>query len=281
MSSPLEVFCCYAREDQAMLEQLKKHLAPLQRQGQITIWSDTNIDAGVEWERELHQHLESADIILLMISPDFISSDYCYSTEMSRAIQRHNQGSARVIPVLLRPTFWQNAPFAKLQMVPADAEPVTNWPDRDKAFHNITEQISQLIAGRQTQLNKPAPRFVSSQQSPIGAGASQVDISGEWAEKDKENGWALFLGQQGTKITGSGSYKHFKLTINGVVDGASVKLKATMIDSSYSQTSYYELDLTFIYPRKMVGHRRDYSRSGLFKGSPQRILNIIFLPKDQ
>ena len=98
MAAPLEVFCCYAREDQEMLEHLKKHLMPLQRSGQITIWIDTNLNAGAEWEKELHQHLESADIILLLISPDFMTSDYCYSTEMKRALERHDQGSAVVIP---------------------------------------------------------------------------------------------------------------------------------------------------------------------------------------
>ena len=174
MSSPLKIFCCYAREDQAMLEQLQKHLVPLERQGLITIWSDMNLNAGVEWERELHQRLEHADIILLMISPDFMNSDYCYSTEMDRAIQRHDQGSARVIPVLLRSTLWQGAPFAKLQMVPTNAEPVKNWSDQDKAFHNITEWISQLITGRQTQPDKPSSYPTSLQQSsPVVAQSSE------------------------------------------------------------------------------------------------------------
>jgi TIR domain len=75
MFAPLEVFCCYAHEDQEMLEHLQKHLMLLQRNGQITVWSDTNLNAGAEWEKELHQHLESADIILLLISPDFMNSD--------------------------------------------------------------------------------------------------------------------------------------------------------------------------------------------------------------
>jgi TIR domain len=150
MVSPLEVFCCYAREDQDMLRQLKKHLAPLVREGQITIWSDIDLNAGVEWEKELHQHLESADIILLLISPDFMDSDYCYSTEMGRAIARHNEGSAQVIPVLLRSTFWLNAPFAKFQMVPTDAKPITSWLNRDDAFHDITVQVHQVISKLQT-----------------------------------------------------------------------------------------------------------------------------------
>lgn len=83
MSAPLEIFCCYAREDREMLTQLTKHLAPLVRQGQIIIWSDTDLNAGVEWEKELHQHLESADIILLLISPDFMNSDVAAAARLS------------------------------------------------------------------------------------------------------------------------------------------------------------------------------------------------------
>lgn len=156
MSSPLEVFCCYAHEDQAMLEQLKKQLILLQRQGQITIWSDTDLNAGVEWEKELHQHLESADIFLLLISPDFMASDYCYGIEMQRAIQRHNEGSARVIPVLLRPAFLQGAPFAELQMVPTHARPVTQWRNRDDAFHDIATRINRVVTGGQAEQDGPS-----------------------------------------------------------------------------------------------------------------------------
>src|SRR5216683_413737 len=145
MSAILELFCCSAREDQEMLTNLKKHLMPLQRQGQIMLWSETDLQAGVEWQKELHRHLERADIILLLISPDFMNADYCYSTEMGRAIERHEQGNARVIPILLRPAIWQNAPFAKLQMLPTNAMPVTIWPDRDAAFHDIAEQITLVF----------------------------------------------------------------------------------------------------------------------------------------
>lgn len=126
--------------------QLKKHLAPLQRQGRITIWSDMDLNAGVEWERELHEHLESADIILLLVSPDFMDSDYCYGTEMMRALARHSEGDVAVIPILLRPAFWRDAPFARLQITPVQAKPVTNWPDRDNAFYHITKCIDWVIS---------------------------------------------------------------------------------------------------------------------------------------
>ena len=155
MSVPLEVFCCYAREDQEMLKHLKKHLMPLQRSGQITVWSDTNLNAGVEWEKELHRHLESADIVLLLISPDFMNSDYCYSTEMKHAIERHDQGNVAVIPILLRATLWRDAPFAKLQILPRDARPVRDrsWFDIDEAFNSITE------TDRPGRIGSPSPAF--------------------------------------------------------------------------------------------------------------------------
>ncbi len=146
MATPLEVFCCYAREDQALLLRLKKTLMLLQRQGLITIWSDIDIDAGTVWEQEIKKHLDSAHIILLLISPDFIASDYCYSIEMKRALDRHNQGSAQVIPILLRPTFCRNAPFAMLQMLPQNARPVTSRSDVDEAFNDIVEFIHQIVS---------------------------------------------------------------------------------------------------------------------------------------
>jgi hypothetical protein len=165
MPIPLEVFCCYAREDLKMLKHLKKSLMPLQQSSQITIWSDTNLNAGVEWEKELHQHLESADLILLLISPDFMSSDYCYSTEMKRAIERHTQGDAHVIPILLRPIHWDTAPFAKLQMIPTNARYVTSWPNRDEAFYDIANHINQIVAKFiLPQTNVPSP--ATSQVAP-------------------------------------------------------------------------------------------------------------------
>src|SRR5438067_12626282 len=112
---PVEIFCCYARKDQELLQILKAHLMPLQRQGLITIWSDTDINAGEEWEEEIRQHLTTAQIILLLVSPDFMASEYCYSNEMQRAMERHSLGEAKVIPIILRPVYWQSAPIGKLQ----------------------------------------------------------------------------------------------------------------------------------------------------------------------
>lgn len=152
MATPLKVFCCYAREDQEMLAHLKRHLAPLVRRGQITIWSDTDLGAGVEWEKELHKHLEQADIILLLISSYFMASDYCYSTEMRWAIERHEQDSARVVPIILSATYWHDAPFATLQILPKAARPVKSWPDQDEAFHEVAEQLAKMVTVRRKEI---------------------------------------------------------------------------------------------------------------------------------
>src|SRR5947209_19761168 len=115
MISPVEIFCCYAHKDRKLLNKLKTYLIPLQRQGSITIWNDTDISPGTNWEEEIKKHLDTAHIILLLISPSFMASEYCYSTEMQRAMQRHERGEARDIPIIVRRVHWQDTPFAKLQ----------------------------------------------------------------------------------------------------------------------------------------------------------------------
>lgn len=144
---PVEIFCCYARKDQPLLIELKAHLMPLQRQGLITIWADTDIEAGTEWEREINQHLNSAQIILLLVSPDFMASEYCYSTEMQRALERHKRGEAHVIPIILRQVYWQGAPFSTLQALPTDGKPVTDssWITKDYAFFNIAQGLKEIV----------------------------------------------------------------------------------------------------------------------------------------
>src|SRR5437763_778051 len=117
----VKIFFCYAHEDEALLNKLKAHLRPLQRQGLIDVWHDRNITAGTEWEQQITQHLNTAQVILLLISSDFMNSDYCYSIEMKQAIERHERGEARVIPIILRPVYWKKAPFGKIQALPQDA----------------------------------------------------------------------------------------------------------------------------------------------------------------
>jgi TIR domain-containing protein len=136
---PVEIFCCYAREDLPLLKKLRQQLEPLRRQRLIILWSDTDLNAGEEWEKILHQHLNTAHIILLLISPDFMESEYCYSVEMKKAIERHERGEARVIPVILNYVDWQFEPLNKLQTLPTGAKPIMSkdWPSQNEALFDV------------------------------------------------------------------------------------------------------------------------------------------------
>ena len=104
---PIEVFFSYSHEDEELRDQLEKHLAILKRQGVITGWHDRKIGAGTEWKDQIDEHLESAQVILLLVSADFLASDYCYDRELKRAMERHEAGEAREIPVILRSVDWK------------------------------------------------------------------------------------------------------------------------------------------------------------------------------
>lgn len=144
---PVKIFFCYARKDKTLVDELKAHLRPLQREGLAEVWYDGEINAGTEWETEIKKHLNTADIILLLVSPDFMNSDYCYSIEMKRALERRRRGEAEVIPVILRHVYWHGEPLGKLQALPTDGKPVTDpdWYNLDRAFYNVVTGIRRVV----------------------------------------------------------------------------------------------------------------------------------------
>ena len=133
----LEVFFSYSHRDEALCDELNAHLAALKRQSVIKNWTDRQITTGDDWRDEIEKHLNSADLILLLVSSDFLNSAFCYLIETSQALLRHESGDARVIPVIVRPVDWQGEPIGKIQALPKDGKPVTSWPNRDEAWTNV------------------------------------------------------------------------------------------------------------------------------------------------
>lgn len=164
-ADPIEVFLSYAHKDERLKNKLRTHLSLLQRQGVIADWHDRDITAGDEWKGQIDTHLKRARIILLLVSPDFLASDYCYDVELKRAMSRHRAGRAVVIPVFLRPCDWKGAPFGKLQGLPTDAEPVTarRWSSQDEAFTVVARGIRAAVEKHRkewqgpTSATSPAP----------------------------------------------------------------------------------------------------------------------------
>jgi hypothetical protein len=157
------LFFSYSHRDELLRNELEIHLSALKRQGIIDTWHDRRIPAGSEVDTKISGYLEKADIILLMVSPYFIASDYCYDVEMKRAMERHERGEATVIPVILHPCDWHRTPFGKLMAVPTDGKPISKFPNQHDAFLEITEAIRNVcesMGGRnQEEISKQtAPR---------------------------------------------------------------------------------------------------------------------------
>jgi hypothetical protein len=145
----VKIFCSYAEKDEKLLEGFKENLRPLISSGLIEWWYDRNISMGTEWQYTVDSHLNKAEIILLLVSQYFMDSDYAYTLEAARALERHEHGEARIIPILLRPIYYGRAPFAKLQALPIDALPITSWRNQDEAFAKIAKDLQTSLKAKE------------------------------------------------------------------------------------------------------------------------------------
>ena len=152
-----DVFFSYSHVDEGLRDQLEKQLAMLKRQGVIDTWHDRRIGAGQNIDKAIDERINRDQIILLLVSADFLASDYCYEVEMKRAMERHHEGTAIVIPVILRACDWHHAPFGKLNATPRDGKPITQWADIDDAFLQVAKAVREA-AGRLTKAANITPR---------------------------------------------------------------------------------------------------------------------------
>jgi internalin A len=141
-----KVFISYSHKDDDLRAELETHLKLFQRVGLVDSWHDRRLSPGENWRSEIDRNLEGAQLILLLISADFLASDYCYDVEMQRAVQRHIMGDARMLPIIVRDCVWQDAPFADIQALPRDGKPVRLWEDRDSAWKDVVQGIRKAIA---------------------------------------------------------------------------------------------------------------------------------------
>jgi len=144
-SPKLEVFFSYSSADNELCQQLLRHLSALKRQGTIHQWRNCQIIAGQNRIEEIERHLDSAHVILLLVSADFIESEHCFSIELRKAMERHEIGKARVIPIVLREVDYCGMPFEKLDPLPQNRLPVTSWKNQDEAFTDIAKGIRLAV----------------------------------------------------------------------------------------------------------------------------------------
>ncbi|WP_136523964.1 toll/interleukin-1 receptor domain-containing protein [Geomonas ferrireducens] len=175
-TTPIEIFFSYSHRDERMRSRLEAHLSSLKRERLILGWHDRKIKPGTEWKGQIDSHLDSSRIILLLISADFLASDYCYDVEMDRAMARHDAGEARVIPIILRPCDWPWSRFGKLQALPRDGKPVSDWSTHDQAFNEVARGIRRVVEELAKASESAAPSLLKSETilNPVTATGDNV-----------------------------------------------------------------------------------------------------------
>lgn len=181
------IFFSYSHKDEALRDRLEVALTTMKRQDLIETWHDRRLRAGDDFDNGVRTELERADVILLLVSPDFIASDYCHDVEMTRAMERHERGEARVIPVILRPCDWHPMPFGKILGVPRDGLAITRWPDLDEAFLDVVKWIRAALP--KPEPAPAAPRSVpgsAAAGSGTGPRSSNLRLKKTFTEADRD-----------------------------------------------------------------------------------------------
>lgn len=140
------IFYSYAHKDDELRKELITFLGPLRQQHKITEWHDRQIDPGALWNKEIKHELSEANLILFLISPEFLDSDYCFGVEVETALDRMKRGEAKVVPILMRPCLWEESRFSALQLLPRDAKAVCSWTSLDEAMRDVAKEISKIVA---------------------------------------------------------------------------------------------------------------------------------------
>jgi hypothetical protein len=179
----VKIFVAYARKDTRLLDKFRSHLSSLEHINEVRIWYDGKIIPSTVWEDQIREQMHQADIILMLLSPDAIASEYFYHKELTDAMERHLRGDAHVVPVILRPCVWEPTPLGRLQVVPRNGKPVTLWVNRDEAYLDAVKSIQQIVSKVKDKKQK-LPIVVSETRDPIisksaglqlGYGSSNID----------------------------------------------------------------------------------------------------------
>lgn len=303
MTMAIKIFFCYAHEDELLLNKLRTHLKPFQQQGLIDVWHDRDISAGAEWEQEINEHLDTAQIIILLVSPDFMASEYCYGIEMKRAIDRHERGEVRVIPVILRPVHWRGEPLGKLQALPKDAIPVTDpvWHDLDAAFFDVTEGIRKAVRGLTTdfELISPSKEFLvssstismvsmpsttqSMDQSWIGGAEIVVEGKTYWLHDPIEETWSPDRSVVQRRAKAQQSQTNRKVWLKQVQVLRSTSTANTLRNALRQESQLLEeleQERHRDFPRLLASHNTELSVSIVYDSTQGSPLTQSFGPKD-
>lgn len=181
-----KVFFSYSHADEDLRNRMEVHLAALKRQGLIETWYDRRITVGSDFKNEIDEQLFSSDIILLLVSPDFIDSDYCYDVEFQAALKKRQDGSATIVPIILHHCDWKTTPLGDLLAVPTDGKPISSWPDMNEAFVSVVNAIRDVLP-KEEKKDQPSAQAQSTTISVVGGAprSSNLRVAKKFSEEDK------------------------------------------------------------------------------------------------
>lgn len=185
MDRPIQTFISYCRQDQSFHDELVKRLTVLERQGLLAPWHDQCIVAGDDWKQRIEEETERADIVLLLVSPDFLHSSYCFDVEMKRALERHQASAARVIPIIARYCNWQDTPLGALQALPRDGKPIKSWLDNDEAWFDVIENLRKIALSIRSRDRFPENKGLSPPQNDLPSAQRPVPHDSELAPRSR------------------------------------------------------------------------------------------------
>src|ERR1043165_2551006 len=177
---PLVTFLSYAHANPKQRKKLREHLIQLEREGLIHFWDDRQLRVGQELGASIQAQLEETEVFILLLSPAFLASPYCHGIEMRHAVERHAEGSALVIPIIITPCDWQNSPVGKLVVAPTDGKPISNWRPVDAGWADAARLVREAIiafrvrrfgsaAGAGASSQRPVPRIRTGRTWPAAA----------------------------------------------------------------------------------------------------------------
>lgn len=141
----VKVFISYSHKDKEYKDELESHLSMMIRNGEIDQWNDKMIEPGEKWDESINESLDKAELLIFLVSSDFLNSEYCYGIETARSIAKHHENKATIIPVIIRHCDWQSSKLAQFQVLPLGGKPVREFEDRDKAFLQVVDGIKVAI----------------------------------------------------------------------------------------------------------------------------------------
>ena len=191
MTEPPVVFCSYSHRDEDLKDRLDAHLSALRRECLIQRWHDRKILPGADWKTEINDVVAQADVVLILVSADFIASEYCWGVEFTKALERHDRGEAAVLPIIVRPCDWQNTQVGRLQVLPQDGRAVTTWPNRDQAWTEVARGLRSVLQAAHLGAPKPLTPSMLIEFAHIGV---RPDRDPRWKEFGGTEPWCPFGG---------------------------------------------------------------------------------------